>query len=251
MRFFKVFHYLSLDVVIGAVSMHQVFYHLYVGNFVSWSYDLILGLSVFLIYGVDRQIDNYIGRQHDALHRFHAHYQQVIRILLALVMLGLGLLLIRAEIPLISFGLGLLVFILIYWLAWIKGFFGRFWGSKECVTALIYGLGVSLPTLMHASFSWLLLASVGQLGLLALLNLGLFTLIEEGGQERLWISLSVLSAFGLITLALMGITWGLWLIFFLIWGIHLGIYYFRAQKPARYLGELAFLSPLIYFIWPF
>jgi hypothetical protein len=35
---------------------------------------------------------------------------------------------------------------------------------------------------------------------------------------------------------------------FIIWGIHVWIYYFRAQMQMRYLGDLAFASPLIYIL---
>jgi hypothetical protein len=51
-----------------------------------------------------------------------------------------------------------------------------------------------------------------------------------------------------MALWIIGVSLNLLSLFLFIWGIHVGIYYFRASKPERYVGDLAFLSPLIYLL---
>ena len=249
MRFFKIFHFLSLDVVIGAVVMHDVFYQYFIGSLPPWQFDLILAISVFLIYGIDRQIDNYTSKTRDELHAFHEKYRLVLRLIFLALGIYLGMLLMWVEFPMVKFGLGLSVAILLYWFAWVKLFFRRFWGFKELLTALIYSLGVMLTTIVIAPYSHLLMACVFELFLLALLNLWLYTLIEEGGNSWIWKACCLVSGIGLLALKMNGLPWGLFSLFVIIWGIHVGIYYFRAYKPNRFVGDLAFMSPLIYLIF--
>ena len=236
--------------VVGAIAINDIFYQLFTGARPTDLIDLILGLSVFLIYNIDRQIDNFISKNRDELHVFHAKYQMVLRGIILCLSLFLGILLFRVEFPILQFGLGLGLLILLYWYGWVKHIFDRIWGSKEILTALIYSVGVMLPTCAFAPFSMLLLGSIVELFLLALLNLWLFTLISDGGQWRRWIVLAVCSFVGILALVYMELPIGYMSILLFIWGIHVGIYYFRARMPERYLGDLAFLSPLIYLICP-
>lgn len=251
MRYFKIFHFLSLDVVIGAVAMNDVLYQYFVGSLPPWQFDLILAISVFLIYGIDRQIDNYTSDIRDELHRFHAKHQVILRWLYIILALYLGILLMWVAFPMIKFGLGLGIAILLYWLGWVKHVFDRFWGFKELLTACIYSLGVALPTWVLAPYSLILVVCVWELFLLALMNLCLYTLIEEGGSRRVWITCCLLTLLFIFALGIMGFSLSLLSLFLLIWGIHVGIYYFRASKPERYVGDLAFLSPLIYLLCQF
>jgi len=248
MRYFKILHFLSLDVVIGAVAMNDVFFQHFMGSLPPWQFDLILGISVFLIYGIDRQIDNYTSEASDELHAFHQKYQVILRSMYIALGIYLGMLLMWVEFLLVKFGLGLGLAILLYWFGWVKHIFRRFWGFKELLTASIYSLGVMLPTMSIAPYSVLLVGCVTEVFLLALLNLWLFTLIEEGGKPRIWMTCCLVAFLVLLGLVIIGLPLGLFGLLLFIWGIHVGIYYFRAFKPARYVGDLAFLSPLIYLI---
>ncbi len=248
MRYFKIFHFLSLDVVFGAVAMNDVLYQYFLGSLPPWQFDLILAISVFLIYGIDRQIDNYTSETRDELHAYHEKHQVVLRRIIIFLGIYLGMLLMWVEFPMIKFGLGLGVAILLYWLGWVKHVFERFWGFKELLTAGIYSLGVALPTMVFAPYSNILVAFVLEIFLLALMNLSLYTLIEEGGSTRVWMTCCILTLLVMIALGVIGLSLSLFSLFLFIWGIHVGIYYFRASKPERYVGDLAFLSPLIYLI---
>ena len=248
MRYFKIVHFLSLDVVFGAVAMNDVLYQYFLGSLPPWQFDLILAISVYLIYGIDRQIDNYTSETRDELHAYHEKHQVVLRRIIIVLGIYLGMLLMWVEFPMIKFGIGLGIAILLYWLGWVKHVFERFWGFKELLTAGIYSLGVALPTMVLAPYSNILVASVLEIFLLALMNLSLYTLIEEGGSTRVWMTCCILTLLVMIALGVIGVSLSLLSLFLFIWGIHVGIYYFRASKPERYVGDLAFLSPLIYLI---
>jgi hypothetical protein len=248
MRYFKIVHFLSLDVVFGAVAMNDVLYQYFLGSLPPWQFDLILAISVYLIYGIDRQIDNYTSETRDELHAYHEKHQVVLRRIIIVLGIYLGMLLMWVEFPIIKFGIGLWIAILLYWLGWVKHVFERFWGFKELLTAGIYSLGVALPTMVFAPYSNILVASVLEIFLLALMNLSLYTLIEEGGSTRLWMTCCILTFLFMMALWIIGVSLNLLSLFLFIWGIHVGIYYFRASKPERYVGDLAFLSPLIYLL---
>ncbi|MEY4275369.1 MAG: hypothetical protein RL638_2317 [Bacteroidota bacterium] len=248
MRYFKIVHFLSLDVVFGAVAMNDVLYQYFLGSLPPWQFDLILAISVYLIYGIDRQIDNYTSETRDELHAYHEKHQVVLRRIIIVLGIYLGMLLMWVEFPMIKFGIGLGIAILLYWLGWVKHVFERFWGFKELLTAGIYSLGVALPTMVIAPYSNILVAFVLEIFLLALMNLSLYTLIEEGGSTRVWMTCCILTFLFMIALGIIGVSLSLLSLFLFIWGIHVGIYYFRASKPERYVGDLAFLSPLIYLL---
>jgi hypothetical protein len=248
MRYFKIVHFLSLDVVFGAVTMNDVLYQYFLGSLPPWQFDLILAISVYLIYGIDRQIDNYTSETRDELHAYHEKHQVVLRRIIIVLGIYLGMLLMWVEFPMIKFGIGLGIAILLYWLGWVKHVFERFWGFKELLTAGIYSLGVALPTMVIAPYSNILVAFVLEIFLLALMNLSLYTLIEEGGSTRVWMTCCILTFLFMIALGIIGVSLSLLSLFLFIWGIHVGIYYFRASKPERYVGDLAFLSPLIYLL---
>ena len=120
MRYFKIVHFLSLDVVFGAVAMNDVLYQYFLGSLPPWQFDLILAISVYLIYGIDRQIDNYTSETRDELHAYHEKHQVVLRRIIIVLGIYLGMLLMWVEFPIIKFGIGLWIDILLYWLGWVK-----------------------------------------------------------------------------------------------------------------------------------
>jgi hypothetical protein len=132
-----------------------------------------------------------------------------------------------------------------YWGAWVKGVFESCWGSKEIFTALIYCLGILLPTSLVTDFP----IGLGiVLFLLALLNLWIFTWIDMGGKQ---INIQVLIWMSLVWI-IMQIYWGIPIfvgsLLLLIWGIHVGIYYFSPRMSMRLWAEWAFVSPLMYIL---
>jgi hypothetical protein len=248
MRFFNTLHFLSLDVVLSVISMHMMFYHFFMRHWPSWEISALLGISVYLIYGIDRQIDNRTSASRDALHAFHARYASP----LILVMIGLFLLnlylLTLVDNALILSGLGMVIVLLGYWFAWVQRVLDRIWGLKEALTASIFSVGIFLPTAARFGFSSELITMGLVVFLLALQNLWLFTLLADGGKWHFWIVLMWVILGILPVLGLLGANLFILSVMFIIWGIHVWIYYFRAQMQMRYLGDLAFASPLIYIL---
>jgi hypothetical protein len=243
MRFFKTIHFLSLDVVLGAVSLHMMFYHALLHVWPQWEYDALLGISVYWVYGIDRQIDNLSTNASDELHTFHKQNQGKLMLILLMLACMNVYLLYRVEMAMVRLGLVLIFIVGGYWAAWANGLFGRLWGSKEFFTSLIYSAGVFLPTFLAGGVpvEWGI-----ALFLLALLNLCLFTWIDSGGNNT-FIQLLIWVGFAwLLVMCFSGFHLDVCFILLLIWGIHAGIYYFRPQMHMRPWAEWAFASPLIY-----
>jgi hypothetical protein len=245
MRFFKIIHFLSLDVVLGAVSLHMMFYHAFLHVLPRWEYDVLLGISVYWVYGLDRQIDNLSSDTPDELHTFHGQNQRNLLSVLLLLACVNAYLLFRVDFEIVRLGMILLLILVGYWAAWAFGLFRRLWGSKEFFTALIYSAGVLLPTIIMGGFHVMWGMS---LFLLAWLNLCLFTWIDSGGN-KIFIQLLIWVAFAwLLMINFAGFQRDVGSLLFLIWGIHAGIYYFRPQMHMRPWAEWAFASPLIYIL---
>lgn len=251
MRFFKVLHFLGVDVVIGAVSMQAMFYHFFIGHWPLWEYDALLGISVFLIYAVDRQIDNRTGRSRDALHAFHAQFNTPLSFSTFVFAAINVFLLSRVGIGVIALGVCMLLILVGYWYAWVQRLFEHVWGTKEVLTSVLYSAGIFLPSAVVLGNHRLLFVMWFMVFLLALSNLWLFTLIKEGGKWYFLRGLMWLIFVWMLVLWSLGVSLLILAILIVIWGIHLWIYYFRAQMQMRYLGDLAFLSPIIYLLCHF
>jgi hypothetical protein len=167
-------------------------------------------------------------------------------------MIGLFLLnlylLTLVDNALIFSGLGMVIVLLGYWFAWVQRVLDRIWGLKEALTASIFSVGIFLPTAARFGFSSELITMGLVVFLLALQNLWLFTLLADGGKWHFWIVLMWVILGILPVLGLLGANLFILSVMFIIWGIHVWIYYFRAQMQMRYLGDLAFASPLIYIL---
>lgn len=245
MHFFRIIHFLSLDVVLGAISLHLMFFHALLHAWPRWEYSALLGISVYLIYGMDRQIDNLSANELDELHVFHAQNKRVLCKILFVLGCMNAFLLFRVEMTVLQLGLVLLCILVAYWIAWFKGLFEANWGTKELFTSLIYSLGILLPTSLNVAIPVQLVLT---LFLLVLLNLFLFTWITTGGK-RYYVSLLIYVSLGsLLLLGISGFNAFVVGIMFMMWGIHAGIYYFRAQMHMRLWAEWAFASPLIYIL---
>ncbi len=228
--------------------MHMMFFHYFRGHWPRWEIGVLLGISVFLVYGLDRQIDNFSAAVRDDLHAFHVQYRGLLRVLMGLMAMANLVLLFRVGLPLIGFGLGLTFVLVAYWYSWVNRLFDGVWGLKEVFTSLIYSFGILLPTFVSGEFSWILFAAGFILFILALMNLWLFTSIENRAKRSYVFGIMLFSVFGIILLWNAGISLFLLGILSVTWGIHVGIYYFRAQMYMRPWAELAFSSPLIYII---
>jgi hypothetical protein len=244
MRFIKIFHLSSLDVVCGALVMQSFLWRVLVDSPQTWPEILVLGLSVWVYYLVDRQIDNLRVKASDPIHQFHLRYQSRIRIFISALLLGIGFLLPYLSLAVIRLGICLSICMFLYGLA--IGYLHRFFLVKELFTSVLYASGLVLPSLAAGKFSWLLF---GSLCLLALMNLTLFSWLEGKSAYRqvfAWLQVPMFFFLG-------GVAWQfsvpVAICFAIIQGIHVGIYYFSPNLQRRWVGELAFLSPLFYFVY--
>ncbi|SMG25095.1 UbiA prenyltransferase family protein [Marivirga sericea] len=180
--FTKIYQYIrafSLDVVAGAVISAR-----WIGNYFNADIPsqaiLALGLTVWLIYTIDHLLDARKIKSKDALFRHMIHYKNAPYIfgLIALVAMILIFVLQSLEPYLIGYGmvLGFAVFCYLIFVHFVRK--KVYWG-KEWFIALVYAMGICLPTVGYIQnvppiliYFWL------QLFLLASINLILFNMIE-------------------------------------------------------------------------
>ena len=128
-------HYLSLDVVAGAVISHIMVARLPDGHRpVGWATTLLLAICVFVIYAADRLYDVRKGLKTNAQltvrHRFHAENQQVLlRVLIGLVAVSV---------------------VLMFWLPKSVIWFG----AGLALVSGAYVLGVSRLSASNAKLAW-------------------------------------------------------------------------------------------------
>jgi hypothetical protein len=255
MRFFKTLHFLSVDVVLGACLFQCLLTNIFLsGQFPPLLVTLALAFAVWTIYLVDRFIDNQNPVLHSALHDFHLKHVHKIKYLIGVNMLVLLFLVTCLPKYLIINGVIIGILVLVYWAFLIFGFFKRVKFVKEISTAFIYTAGIFLYVFSNASNSNILLLAlmVCLFFLLALQNLVLFTCLSNSelkgeltliGIEVLWISL------WLAILFFTHLSIFLLLPFLLTFVIHLWIHYISKSKQWAWVGEIAFFSPLFYYLY--
>jgi hypothetical protein len=142
--FLKTLHYLSLDVVVGAVASSWMFWKIPDGNGeVNLPSILILGICTWIIYIFDRLLDNLKSEPEDARHQFHFQHQYYLQIGIIVLFFIATILVFFLPRNVIYFGIALLVLILIYfYILQKKSESINYQYFKEIFTSLIYGLCV-------------------------------------------------------------------------------------------------------------
>ncbi|MFN4144242.1 MAG: hypothetical protein ACK4GN_00340 [Runella sp.] len=182
-------HWLSIDVLLGAMLMHRVALHLPEGRLGGggWITTLLVGIAVFLIYTTDRLLDNLkTPRPVTHRHRFYAQNRDwLLKIVVGLGVIGLGLLFWLPS-SVWCVGLGLAVVVGIYlWVVYRLPSDHSLIVYKEIVVAVAYTVGVwgtaivQLPTISWEAWSLMLMV-----GLIAFQNLLLFGWFESLEVER-------------------------------------------------------------------
>lgn len=143
--FLKTLHYLSLDVVLGAVASSWMFWKIPDGNgVVNLPSILILGICTWIIYILDRLLDNLKSEPEDARHQFHFQHQYYLQV--GIIILFLIAVIIAFFLPrsVIYFGIALLVLILIYfYILQKKSKSADYQYFKEVFTSVIYSICVA------------------------------------------------------------------------------------------------------------
>ncbi|CAM4277021.1 hypothetical protein EWU23_11455 [Cytophagaceae bacterium 50C-KIRBA] len=260
MRYIKIAHFLSLDVVWGTLAFQALLHEIFLKEMPSLPEQISLACAVWGIYLIDRMIDRKKGIYQDERHLFQAQHVFTLQIILFVLLLLGGFSITYLAPRLIYFGLGLCSLMLIYWIFWFYGAFNRI-ASKEFMTALIYTLGVGASTWYRIPLTLWTLLVAALMFLLVLQNLGMYTLWEweeEGPLKSVhrwkWVLLGVE---GLFLSLLLGTLFYFdekiaFLPFAITFAIQSWIHYFSKNKlVSRIWGELAYCSPILYFAYEF
>ncbi|HAO48195.1 MAG TPA: hypothetical protein DCR35_02125 [Runella sp.] len=181
-------HWLSLDVVAGAMLTHTIAQRMPDGHGkVSWASTLLVGIAVFAIYVADRLLDNRKSRKVDTQrHRFHAqHEPMLLKILAGLGVVGLVCLFwLPKGMFIVGLTLAVLVvgYLVVIFRTTLTDGFQLF---KEPIVALIYTAGVWWTALSaSAETPWESKVFMGLFGLVAFQNLLLFSWFESFDMEE-------------------------------------------------------------------
>ncbi len=259
----QTFHYLSLDVVAGAVLSSIMFWKMPDGNSQPNALVLIvLGICTWIIYIFDRLLDNIKSEPQNARHQFHfthQYYLQVVVIVLSVLALFLVFFLPK---PVIIFGIAFSVFLFLYFrVLQKKTSASAYHYFKELATALLYSLPVfgsafvgktvdfwqylsafNFILLVHQSilvFSWYEMHETPEVKNFA-------QKIGDGGVRWIVVSITVLM---LITFSISpeGYMQNVFLIEFAMACATLAIFLFSKQlsinQHYRWVGELVFWLP--------
>jgi hypothetical protein len=141
-KYYKYAHWLSLDVVLGAVLCHCMAARL-ADTSINWLVIVVLAIVVFCIYLTDRILDNQKAIQQTDRHLFqNQHKDLLIKIIIGLVIIAFVLLFWLPK-AILWFGLGLGVVVGLYLLAVFKiKPNSRFVVYKDVFVPIIYSLGV-------------------------------------------------------------------------------------------------------------
>lgn len=178
MKLLKTLNLLSIDVVAGAMVCNAVFWRLPDGKSpIPWLHVLVLGLSIFLIYTVDRLLDNRkMSQIPTERHSFHRKYALSLWVSIGIVLLTLLTLLFFLPMKTVYVG-GMIAGVSAFYL-WIVSKISptSTWQcGKEIVTTWVYTAGVCGITLPYRSVSYEAVAML----LLVFQNLLLFSWCEQ------------------------------------------------------------------------
>lgn len=142
--FLKTLHYLSLDVVLGAVASSWMFWKIPDGNgVVNLPSILILGICTWIIYILDRLLDNLKSEPEDARHQFHFQHQYYLQVGIIILFFIAAILAFLLPRNVIYLGIVLSVLILIYfYILQKKSKSANYQYFKEIFTSAIYSLCV-------------------------------------------------------------------------------------------------------------
>jgi UDP-N-acetylmuramyl pentapeptide phosphotransferase/UDP-N-acetylglucosamine-1-phosphate transferase len=142
--FFKTLHYLNLDVVVGAVACSWMFWKIPDGNgAVNLPSILILGICTWIVYIIDRLLDNLNSEPQDTRHQFHFQHQYYLQIGIIILFFIASILALFLPRNIIYFGVALSILILIYFYTLQKkSKSANYQYFKEIFTSFIYSLCV-------------------------------------------------------------------------------------------------------------
>lgn len=198
---YRILHYLSIDVALGACAGMYFFARLLDVPLASIAY-LILAMAVWVIYTFDHLLDARFspGKLGSPRHLFH---EDNFNILVALAILGSGVVLILAwtflpSLPIFLTG-GFLALLILGGMALTQRFRAKLGPLKESVIAFLYVVGLILLPLMQGlenlrNWNWVYYAAAYLL--LAWFNLVFLSLLDQQADQQAG-QKSLVSALGL------------------------------------------------------
>ncbi len=175
-------HLLSLDVVLGAVICHLIFWKLPSGNVeINWFSVVVLSLVVWSIYVADRLFDNQKDyQQATERHVFHAENKVILTRLVVGCVVIAGVLVFFLPTSIIQFGILVASLTAIYlWLTSKSSQKSFFQLLKEPITALVYTAAVFGVAVVDKKEVGITTCGIGFFFLLiSFQNLLLFSLFE-------------------------------------------------------------------------
>lgn len=141
-NYLKTLHYLSLDVVVGAVASCWMFWKMPQGNGkVDIASLLILGICTWIIYILDRLIDNIKNEPTDARHQFHFQHQYFLQVTIIILFFIASVLVFFLPKRVIYFGIGFSVILALYFYVLHKtSKTANYHYFKELFTSAIYSI---------------------------------------------------------------------------------------------------------------
>lgn len=255
-RAYRIFNFLSIDVVAGSVCCALFFSRLYQTTIVP-NGAVVLALTVWLIYTADHLLDSsrMKGRASTGRHIFHKKYfRQIITVGIAAAIADAFLVL---TLPTFVLFRGLIAgaFVILYLL-----FHRRLAVAKEFIAGGLYVTGLLIPLEALNGDRIAILVTV-QFFTVVLMNLVLFSWFDLDKDKRQrtpsvvansgrWIILSLFVLNGVIAVA------GGWVragqIVFVMGVLHLMVFwfhpYFSVSDRYRMAGDAVFLLPLLYLL---
>jgi hypothetical protein len=187
LKFFRVLNTLSIDIAFGAICSSFLFYKI-LDITPKWEENIILAITVWLIYTADHLID---ARKIDGLastfrHRFHQKYfGSILAVFSVLLCLNIYLVFNSLNSEVFRNGVFLSILVIIHHLICHLTKIDTVIPTKELRIAILYSCGIALVPYSNAvnfelSFYLLLVIMVG----IAFLNLILFASIETESDEK-------------------------------------------------------------------
>lgn len=182
-NFLQQAHWLSLDVMLGAIIGNLVFWQLPSGNGkVEMIASIVLGVAVFVIYSADRLFDlRNLAISNTQRHAFHNKHKKVLWEIIIILSFFSAIFAFTLPAKILALGLSLAVIVLIYLLAVNKLPNNNFLSiAKEPLTAIIYTIGiVGTAFISKENITWQEWAVAGMFFAIVVQNLLLFSVYES------------------------------------------------------------------------
>jgi hypothetical protein len=157
-NFLQQAHWLSLDVMLGAIVCNMVFWQLPAGSsYIEMVSSIVLGVAVFVIYSADRLFDlRNTAISNTSRHNFHNKHKKVLWEIIIVLTIFSTIFAFSLPFKILALGLVLAVIVLLYLLAVNQLPSNTFLLiAKEPLTAIIYTVGiVGTAFVTKTNISW-------------------------------------------------------------------------------------------------